>query len=368
MLTSIYQWMEDTQTDLIYLEHPETIAYLTGIHCQPHERFFALFIPKQGTPVLALPALDLGEAKQQNWTGILVPYQDHENPWDEIHQHLLIKKQAPIQIAIEKNLLSVASYDHIQQHFHIKTTQDITPFIEHIKVIKHPEEIKWMKEAGQWADLAIEIGCATLKEGISEQEVVAEIEYQLKKRGVKSMSFSTMVLFGDHAANPHGKPGSRTLKKGELVLFDLGVIWHGYCSDITRTVAFYPPSEHQQQIYHIVQKAQQAAQDAVRPGIKACELDKIARDIITEAGYGAYFTHRLGHGIGTSVHEYPSINATNELILKPGMCFSIEPGIYIPDDVGVRIEDCVIVTETGCTPFTTTSKQLHTYTNDTTTI
>ncbi len=223
---------------------------------------------------------------------------------------------------------------------------------------KTPEEIDKLVEAGSWADVAFEIGFSAIKEGATEAEIIAEIEYQLKRKGVAKMSFDTEVLAGAKAANPHGTPGDDPVQKNHFVLFDLGVLWKDYCSDATRTVAFKEPTAFQRKIYDIVLEAQLAAQKAVKPGIKASELDRIAREVIENYGYGEAFNHRFYHGIGTTIHEYPSLVAGNDLVLEEGMCFSIEPGIYLPNEVGVRIEDCVYVTKDGCQPFTKTNKEL----------
>lgn len=171
-------------------------------------------------------------------------------------------------------------------------------------------------------------------------------------------SFETIVQAGANAANPHLGPTMNKVKPNELVLFDLGTMHNGYASDSSRTVAYGEPSAKEKEIYEIDREAQQAAIEAVRPGMTASELDSVARDIITKAGYGEYFIHRLGHGIGKEVHEYPSIVQGNDLIIEEGMCFSIEPGIYIPNVAGVRIEDCGVVTKNGYEPFTHTSKEL----------
>ena len=149
-----------------------------------------------------------------------------------------------------------------------------------------------------------------------------------------------------------------TLLPNQLVLFDLGTMHNGYASDSSRTVAYGEPSAKEKEIYEIDREAQQAAIDAARPGMTAGELDAVARDIITKAGYGEYFIHRLGHGIGMSVHELPQIMSGNDFILQEGMCFSIEPGIYIPNVGGVRIEDCGVLTNEGFKTFTKTDKQL----------
>ena len=172
------------------------------------------------------------------------------------------------------------------------------------------------------------------------------------------MSFSTMVLTGANAASPHGTPGSTKVKRGDFVLFDLGVVYEGYCSDITRTVAYGDISDKQREIYETVLKAEEAAIAASKPGVSCAEIDLTARNIIRDKGYGDYFPHRLGHGLGISVHEFPSLTETNPLLLKSGMVYTIEPGIYVPNVAGVRIEDDIYVTENGAEVLTKYPKTL----------
>ena len=224
--------------------------------------------------------------------------------------------------------------------------------------IKSEEELEKLREAARLADYAVEVGCNEIAEGKTELEILMAIEFELKKKGAEKMAFDTMVLSGPKTASPHGNPGNRKIKKGDFVLFDLGVVYQGYCSDITRTVAFGEPTDAQREIYETVSKAEQAAVDSVRPGVKAMEIDKAARDVIEQAGYGRYFTHRVGHGLGISVHEYPSVTGTNELVLEEGMVFTIEPGIYHPGITGVRIEDDVVVTADGVEVLTKFPKEL----------
>ncbi len=227
-----------------------------------------------------------------------------------------------------------------------------------MRLIKTPDEIEKLNIAGKWADFAFEQGFVAVKAGRSEQQVAADLEYALKQKGIMEMSFDTLVQAGAHAAEPHGATNGTKFENNELILFDLGTVWEGYISDASRTVALGKPTEKQLDIYNVCLEAQLTAQDYAKPGITAASLDKVARDVITKAGYGEYFIHRLGHGMGMSEHEYPSIMEGNDLLLEPGMCFSIEPGIYIPGVAGVRIEDCVHITETGNEPFTHTSKDL----------
>lgn len=225
------------------------------------------------------------------------------------------------------------------------------------RVIKDEKEVIILKQASELADFGVQVGINALKDGVTEMEVLATIEYELKKMGIREMSFSTMVLFGEKSGQPHGNPGFKSLCEGDFVLFDLGVVLDGYCSDITRTFVYKTYNEKQKQIYDTVLQSQLAALQASKAGNRIGDLDRVARAIITEAGYGEYFPHRLGHGLGINVHEYPSISHTSDEILKEGMVYTIEPGIYVPTIGGVRIEDDVLITRSGFETLTRFSKE-----------
>lgn len=353
-LDKLQEWLVKEELDMAFINEPNTIAYLSGYESDPHERILALAVFATEEPFLFTPELEKGDALKSEWPHAVYGYLDNEDPWSLIAHHLKSRKSDLNRIAIEKDFLTVGRFEKLQSYFSAVSFLDITPKIQAMKLIKTPEEIDKMMEAGKWADRAFEIGFNAIKEGISEEEIVAEIEYHLKKEGIKEMSFETMVLTGDNAASPHGTPGKRQVQLNEFVLFDLGVIYNGYTSDATRTIAFGEPSKQAKEIYAIVLEAYHAALSAVKPGITAGELDRLARDVITKAGYGPYFTHRLGHGLGSSVHEFPSIMQDSDFVIQEGMCFSIEPGIYLPGVAGVRIEDCVVVTKDGCKVFTHT--------------
>lgn len=357
-LVALQKHMMNQNIDLVYQDDPNSVAYFTNFESNPHERIVA-YVVTQKDHFLFVPSLEKSEASQQSNVENIYSYTDDEDPWLIIQNEAEKLVDQVNLIAVDEGNLTVERYFHLQNYFKTNNFTNIASFIEQMRLVKTEEEIEKMLLAGKLADEALEIGRKLLKEGISEQEVAAEIDMEMKKRGVSEMSFSTLVLFGDHAASPHGNPGERKLKKNELVLFDLGVIMDGYASDVTRMVAFGEPDERANELYAIVRKAQEKAQEAVKPGIRAGTLDQIARKVIEDAGYGSYFTHRLGHGIGKTAHEFPSINEANDTILEEGMCFSIEPGIYIEDEIGIRLEDCVYVTKDACQPFTTTSKDLH---------
>lgn len=353
------KWMQKNEVDLAYVSDASHIGYFSGFDSNPMERVLALFIPLEKDPFLFAPGLEVEDAKASSFEYDVVGFLDSQDPFTLIVEEIKKRYGTPKRIALEKNQLVLDRYLRLNEAFpSADFSADLTPLVQELQLYKTEEECQRLIEAGSTADLAFEIGFRHVKPGVTEEEIVAEIEYELKKKGIKQMSFPTEVLAGPNAASPHGSPGKNTCKENELVLFDLGTIVNGYCSDATRTVACGKPTDHQKDIYNIVLEAHMAAMNAVKPGITCGQLDKLARDVIESHGYGEYFNHRLGHGIGTTIHEFPQIVGGNDLEVKEGMCFSIEPGIYLPNDVGVRIEDCLYVTKDGCIPFTTTSKEL----------
>ncbi|WP_099975095.1 M24 family metallopeptidase [Lactobacillus terrae] len=358
-LLELQNYLAENNYDLAYISDPSDINYFTGFYSDPIERILALIVFKDKDPFIFAPALEVDSVKKVGWENDVYGYLDHENPFKLIRQHI-IDRNTDIKIwGIEKDSLSVDRFEAIRSQFpDAEFPGNISRYMENAKLIKTDEEISELIAAGNEADEAFEIAFNAIKEGRTEQDIVAEIEYGMMKKGVMEMSFDTIVQAGANAANPHGGPEKNPITRDELILFDLGTVHNGYISDASRTVAFGKPNEKAIDIYNVTLEAQLAAMEAAKPGITAAELDAVARDIITKAGYGEYFIHRLGHGMGTSEHEFPSIMEGNDMVLKPGMCFSIEPGIYIPNEAGVRIEDCVYITEDGCKPFTHTNKEL----------
>lgn len=343
---------QDVATAVI--SDPVTINYLTGFANDPHERYMFLFLMAGKEPLLFLPELDLARAKA-SLSFPVVGYQDAENPWDKLKA--ILPQQTSTKVAVEFDHLNVTRFKGLESIF-AAAFVNLTPLIQQMRLIKSADEINKMLIAGEWADKAVQIGFDAISLDKTETDIIALIEFELKKQGISKMSFDTMVLTGKNAANPHGIPGTNRLENNALLLFDLGVETLGYTSDMTRTVALGQPDSFKKEIYHLCLEAQLAAQDMIKPGVTASEVDAAARQVIEKAGYGDYFNHRLGHGLGMDVHEFPSIMAGNDIEIQEGMCFSVEPGIYIPGKVGVRIEDCGYVTKTGFETFTKTPKEL----------
>ncbi|MDR6224619.1 M24 family metallopeptidase [Desmospora profundinema] len=357
-LDHIVHWLKEKSIDAAFFTSPSTVYYLTGFHCHPHERLLGLGVVPDKEPFLVCPGLERSRAEGTGWKHTILDYTDAEDPWIKVNRAYQERLDRPAtRLAVEKEQLSLARAEALQSLFPDAAFVNGESIVNERRAVKDDTEIAIMERAAALADFGVETGVSVLEEGISEMEVVAHLEAELKKKGIREMAFSTMVLFGEKTGEPHGEPGNRKLTRGDLVLFDLGVVLEGYCSDITRTVAFRSINDELQHIYQTVLHAQIAALQPCRPGTPICKVDAAARDVITEAGFGEYFTHRLGHGLGLDVHEFPSLHGQNRNILKEGMVFTVEPGIYIPGKGGVRIEDDVVITADGCKILTQYPKE-----------
>lgn len=357
-LANLKKYLKQQQLDAALITDPHNIFYLTDFNSDPKERLLAVMVFAEAEPFLICPAMEASDAKAAGWTGEIAGHADTQDAMQVLYETAATRNVPLKRIAIEKAHMNVERYDAINHYFQSPEIQSIDGQMNAMRVIKDEAELDILRHAASLADYAIEVAADVMQEGMTEIELMTEIETALKKRGITHMSFDTTVLTGPKAASPHGKTGQRKIERGDLVLMDLGVIYEGYCSDITRTLAFGEPSEQAKEVYDIVKRAEQVALDAVRPGVTAAELDGIARKTIEDAGYGEYFTHRLGHGLGISVHEFPSIHGGNNMPLEAGMVFTIEPGIYVADQVGVRIEDDLVVTENGYEVLTKYPKEL----------
>lgn len=356
-LTQLQNYLSENGLDAAFITTPDNVFYFSGFKSNPHERLLGIMVFQNAEPFLICPKMEMPDAVAAGWQYEVVGHEDTENAWDVVAKTVASRNMNFASLAIEKSHLTVDRYEAIQQRYPQLRFSGIDEKVNALRICKDETELVKLRKAAKLADYAIQVGCDAIAEGKTEMEILNTIESAIKAKGY-AMSFDTMVLAGEKAASPHGTPGDRKIQKGDLILFDLGVIYDGYCSDITRTVAFGQPSEEQINIYNTVRKANETAVAAVKPGVRAMDLDKLARDVITDAGYGEYFTHRLGHGLGISVHEFPSITGTNEMILNPGTVFTIEPGIYKTDVAGVRIEDDVVVTNDGFEVLTKFTKEL----------
>ena len=233
-----------------------------------------------------------------------------------------------------------------------------TDLLWQLRMVKDEEELEAMVAAQRIAERALEDILEEIRPGVTEKEIAARLQYLMLHYGASDMSFDPIVVSGPNGSLPHGVPSEKTIQQGEFVTMDFGCVYHGYCSDMTRTVAVGFATEEMQTVYQTVLSAQEAGIAAARAGLTGREVDGAARAVISAAGYGACFGHSFGHGVGVEIHEAPNASPMNEKPLPAGAVISAEPGIYLPGRLGVRIEDVILLTETGCRNITKAPKDL----------
>lgn len=261
------------------------------------------------------------------------------------------------RLAFEQDYMTFATYSQYLEKLSA-TLEPVSGLIEKLRMVKSPEELEVLKAAAKIADDAFEHICSYIKAGMTELEVSNELEFFMRSQGATSSSFDIIVASGLRSALPHGVASDKKIESGDLITLDFGALYNGYVSDITRTVAVGEPSDKLKEIYHVVLESQVLALEKIKPGMTGIEADAIARDYIKSKGYGEAFGHSTGHGIGLEVHEGPGLSFRSETILEPGMAVTVEPGIYLPGIGGVRIEDDILITETGNERLTHSSKEL----------
>lgn len=263
------------------------------------------------------------------------------------------------RLGFEADRLSVTTYQALQKT--LPKSVKLVPtasIVDRIRMVKDEHELALIKEAVILGADLLTPAIETIRPGVRESEVAAEIEYAARRWGAEAMSFETIVAAGIRSALPHGRASNALIPKRGFVILDLGVILHGYCSDMTRTVHVGSISRRSKAIYRAVLEAQEAAVEAVAPGVTAGEVDHAARSVLKRAGLDRYFIHSTGHGVGLEIHEQPRIARKQADVLQPGMVITVEPGVYLPGEGGVRIEDMVVVTDRGHQVLTPATKEL----------
>lgn len=348
---NVIRKMKEKNLSQIIVTSPESIFYLTGKLIHPGERMIALYITVDGQHKFIVNKLfpineDLGVD--------IIWYDDIENPIDKLSS---IIKKGDI-LGVDKTWPSHFLIDLMERNL-IKTFVNSSPIIDTLRMIKDSEEIEIMRKASQINDTVMVKLWNKLKEGYSEKHYANILQELYEEEGASGFSFSPIIATGTNGADPHHGTGREIIKNGDVLVIDTGCVYKNYCSDMTRTVFIgKEPSEEHKKIYNIVKQANEKAISIVKEGVKFSDIDKAARDFITEAGYGEYFTHRTGHSIGIEVHDFGNVSSVNDDEVKAGMIFSIEPGIYLKDNIGVRIEDLVLVTEDGCEVLNSVSKDI----------
>ena len=344
--------MRGENLDAIVLASGSGLDYFTGAEWGLSERFFGAVITREGDPAWVTPAFEKARALEQIQIGTDVrAWEEHESP-SALVASILRERGATGRVGIEE-MMPFTFANEIGAALPSARLLSATPVTAGCRVVKDAHELALMRRANEITMAAHRAVFQSLREGMTQSQVSALSAQAHRKLG---MPGGALVLFGPDAAFPHGTTRPRPLRRGDVVLIDGGGRLHGYASDITRTGVFgAPPTERQRKVWDVVRRAQQAAFETAKPGVEAQAVDAAARRVVEEAGFGPdykYFTHRVGHGIGMDGHEWTYFVRGNTTKLRPGMCFSDEPGIYIPGEMGIRHEDCIFITETGAENFT----------------
>lgn len=342
--------MEEANLEYLLISEPSSIDYLIDYVNHPGERLYVLMIARNGQHKLFFNKLFFVE----NDLGIeIVWHSDTDDAIQTIVDHL----DNPKVIGVDKHWSANFLLSLIDKMPGVNFVNG-SKCVDHVRMIKDETERALMIEASRINDQAIDEVIEQVSLGLSELEVADKLGGIYAKLGGDGNSFDAIIAYGANGANPHHENDNSCLLPGDSVIIDMGCKYQGYCSDMTRTVFYQEVSEEARRVYELVKAANEAAEAMIKPGVKLCDIDKTARDLITKAGYGKEFNHRLGHFIGKDVHEYGDVSVNFNLEVEEGMIFSIEPGIYLPGKLGVRIEDLVMVTKDGCEVLNSYTKDL----------
>ncbi|BCX03553.1 MAG: peptidase M24 [Candidatus Roseilinea sp.] len=360
-LSKLKQAQRQANVDYVALVPGPNLIYFTGLHMHLSERpIVALFPADDAPPILIAPFFEVGKATSGpvalDWQVHSyqdgVPYRDAFRAAAEAHD-LRGKTIAvePLQMRVlEWTLLSEAAPD-------IRQTS-AADLIAPLRMVKDADEIAAMRRAIALSEAALTELLEEIREGMTERQVANLLMSRMLAAGAQGLPFTPLVQSGPSSANPHGTSSDRPLRRGDMVVVDFGLTVDDYSSDITRTIAVSEPDANMREVYDVVKAANAAGRAAAKPGATGEEVDRAARSVIEAAGYGRYFTHRTGHGLGLEGHEPPYMVAGDATVLQPGMTFTVEPGIYIPGIGGVRIEDDVLITEDGSQSLTSFTRDL----------
>jgi len=322
------------------------MKYFTGVSVLAIERFAGVIVPIDTEPAIVVPELEEEKVKSLSPFKNIMKYSDAEGPESLVKSVLKELHLTRGKLGIE-DFLPYKFSKMLNRAAPRAELEEASNILTELRIIKTPDELELMRKAGEIIAKGIDAGVETTRAGATELEVGFEIERKIKQSGGDSVPFC-IVLRGENAALPHGFSSKAEIRKGDTVIMDVVATYEGYFADLTKTMFVGSASAIQHEVYDSVLRAQKKAIESVKPGTRASEIDKAARDVIKDAGYGERFIHRTGHGLGLEVHEEPSITGTCTTVLRPGMTFTVEPGIYLSQKFGVRIEDNIAVTDKGC--------------------
>jgi len=334
------------------------LFYLTGLSFHLSERPVVALFPVDGPPAIVLPGLEAPKLKGAACELKAYPYTDEEGPALAFHQACAALELAEARIGAEGLRMRLMEARLLERYAPGCQLVPADEVVAALRVYKDGGELARMRRAVAVAEAGLRATLSQLRAGMTEREVAGLLMVEMLRAGGEGVPFQPIVVAGPNAASPHAVPSDRPIRPGETVVIDCGATVGGYASDITRTVAIGGLPEEMVQVYEVAREANAAGRARAGPGVPAQEVDRAARAVIEEAGYGEYFIHRTGHGLGLEGHEPPYIVEGNRQPLQPGMTFTVEPGVYLPGRGGVRIEDDLVITPEGAESLTTFPREL----------
>jgi Xaa-Pro dipeptidase len=342
--------LQQAGLDAFVLNAGPSLVYLTGLHFHLSERPVVAIISAFSPPAVVLPEFEGGKVMDLPYPVEVYTYPEDPSTWSEVFRQAgAYFRKGTERVGVEPRQLRLLELRLLEGAMPGSEFVSGEEIVAGLRSRKDEGEINAMREAVKIAQQALQATLPSIRAGLTERQVAAELTLQVLRHGSDAETpFAPIVAAGPNSANPHAFPGDRKLAHGDLVVLDWGARVNGYVSDLTRTFSVGDPGREMAGLVEVVQEANAAARTQAAPGVMASSVDDAARSVIEQAGYGAYFTHRTGHGIGLEGHEDPYIRAGNPLLLESGMTFTIEPGIYLSGRGGIRIEDNVVITSTGC--------------------
>lgn len=349
--------MVEKEIDALWLNPSTNMYYITGFWQSSQDSNITSILSKDRDAIFVAPEMFKEQISKQSWLKDI-------RSWKEKREFGSILVDIVRELGLSK--ANVAIEDRSWARFLMGIQKDFpeinfslaSDILKVLRIHKSKEEVRFMKKSGEIAKEIMKMISEKIEVGMSELEISGLIEYEGKKRGSEEMSFKTIASFSKDSAIPHNEPNEKKLKKNDIIMIDLGPRYERYCSDITRTIFMGKISRKATKIYEAIKKAQEKTLSVVRPGIKAYDLNKVVRDTIREYGFEEFFIHGTGHGVGLDIHEEPYLTKENASKIEVGMTFTIEPGIYIPNKFGIRIEDTILVTYDGYDILTDFPKDL----------
>jgi Xaa-Pro dipeptidase len=357
-LERLYQSLDEAGLAALALVPGPNLRYLTSLAMHQSERLTMAFL-RRGQAALVLPALEVPRVREFLAVETeLLPWTDDEGPEGALRR---LRETMPLggeRIGVEERTMRLLEWYALQRAFPLCLAEPADPLVAGLRMLKDDAEIACMRQAAAALEKGLYVTLERLRPGMTERQVARAWQWATADLGVDSVGEEPIVVAGARGASPHNTPSDRPIAVGELITLDWVASVRGYYADITRTVALGEPGAEHRRIYELVLEANAAGRAAVKPGLPAEAVDQAARAVIAAGGYGPAFLHRTGHGLGLEVHEPPYIVQGNTQLLRPGMTFTVEPGVYVEGLGGVRIEDDIVVTETGGESLTTMMREL----------